>query len=413
MKSNFCIILSLFLPFVTSCNTDQESNDSIITIDIVANMNNLKQVNLSQFTNEIQYIPLESREDASLSGIRELDIKDNNIIITDGNALFLYEMTGHLISKFGTKGRGPEEYQFISNLSLGKDKKIFFNSSQDLFEFNSDGSFGKKYSKILMVDNMFYLGVWRLVDDSLLFGRIDNTTGQMKYKAFLINKCGKVKHSYKNYDLFEQKPTSRVWGGKAQISQFNGSVFYNEQFTDTIFSLDNKYDLIPRYYFNLGNLKMPKTVRTVFMEWAPKLYDYLSIEDFFQTKNYLLLIVNFGKSYTDNRLPTSGNLKVLGLFNKHSGELIFCQSTSNYYNIKKTGLKNDIDGGPVFSPQIMVNDSTMAMHISVKNLKEIIASDEFKNSTPKLPEKKKHLEELVNRLTEFDNPVLMLVTFKN
>jgi hypothetical protein len=42
-----------------------------------------------------------------------------------------------------------------------------------------------------------------------------------------------------------------------------------------------------------------------------------------------------------------------------------------------------------------------------------VASDDFKFSVPKYPEKKKKLEELVNKITEFDNPVLILVTFKS
>jgi len=45
-------------------------------------------------------------------------------------------------------------------------------------------------------------------------------------------------------------------------------------------------------------------------------------------------------------------------------------------------------------------------------LKAYVASEKFKNSTPKYPEKKKALEQLANSLTENDNPVLMLVKLK-
>jgi len=45
-------------------------------------------------------------------------------------------------------------------------------------------------------------------------------------------------------------------------------------------------------------------------------------------------------------------------------------------------------------------------------LKEYIASNEFKESNPKYPERKKELEELVNGLKETDNPVLVLVRLK-
>ena len=54
----------------------------------------------------------------------------------------------------------------------------------------------------------------------------------------------------------------------------------------------------------------------------------------------------------------------------------------------------------------------IATMINPFDLKNYIASDEFKNSTPKYPEKKKQLEQLANSLNENDNPVLMLVKLK-
>jgi hypothetical protein len=41
-----------------------------------------------------------------------------------------------------------------------------------------------------------------------------------------------------------------------------------------------------------------------------------------------------------------------------------------------------------------------------------MGSEEFKNSTPKYPEKKKELEKLASSLDENDNPVLMLIQLK-
>ena len=45
-------------------------------------------------------------------------------------------------------------------------------------------------------------------------------------------------------------------------------------------------------------------------------------------------------------------------------------------------------------------------------IKVRVASNEFKNSSPKYPEKKKELEKLANSLKETDNPVLMMVRLK-
>ncbi|MGV8091740.1 MAG: hypothetical protein AB2L24_07745 [Mangrovibacterium sp.] len=53
--------------------------------------------------------------------------------------------------------------------------------------------------------------------------------------------------------------------------------------------------------------------------------------------------------------------------------------------------------------------STDVQLINPFQLKAHVASDEFKNSTPQYPEKKKELEKLANSLSENDNPVLMLM----
>ena len=80
--------------------------------------------------------------------------------------------------------------------------------------------------------------------------------------------------------------------------------------------------------------------------------------------------------------------------------------------ITEQGLTNDLDGGANFWPRTIINDSTLVTWIEALKLKEYIASNEFKESNPKYPERKKELEELVNGLKETDNPVLVLVRLK-
>jgi hypothetical protein len=102
----------------------------------------------------------------------------------------------------------------------------------------------------------------------------------------------------------------------------------------------------------------------------------------------------------------------LGIFNKKTEELDFCKPTTTNNPLFTSGLYNDIDGGPRFFPTKQVNDSTMLMWVKANELKDHVASDDFKKTTVKYPEKKKELEKLANSLKETDNPVLMFVTFR-
>jgi hypothetical protein len=105
--------------------------------------------------------------------------------------------------------------------------------------------------------------------------------------------------------------------------------------------------------------------------------------------------------------------RALGVYNKKTGDLVFCTPTSTDNPLNTSGLLNDIDAGPKFFPKTQINDSTFVMWVNSKELKDHVASDDFKNGLPKFPEKKKQLEELANRLAEFDNPILIFVTIKS
>ena len=400
MKSIILLVACLFVLITESARDEQKPKASLQSIDIVANMDNFKQSNLSQFSSDIKYIPLETKEDALLRVTSNFDISDKSIVITDGASCLLYDLTGHFIRKFGTKGRGPEEYQNISNLTICNDKKILFTSMQDLFEFNTDGSFSRRYSKF--IDPKYYLSTWHLVNDSLLLCVFDNLSGRDEFKALLVSKNGVVKHKFRNYEVIEHKG-SRIFNGIPKIYEFNKSVYLKEQFNDTLFSLNNNYELIPQFTFNLGRLKMPPDVRAVFSEWTKRMNDYVLINEIFQTPDYLFLNVNLGNK---------GSSKVLGIFNKKTKEFFFSQTTNSENSLLKAGFFNDFDAGPMFFPGKMINDYTMAMIIEAKQIIDYVKSNDFKDNIPKYPEKKKQFENLAKSLTEFDNPVLMLVTFK-
>jgi hypothetical protein len=426
------IFSGIFLLIVTvSCNNRQNVENVLLTIDVESNINNMQQINLSRFADNIRYIALENRKDIAIGDYPSVDISDNLIITSDReSSLLIFDISGRLVVKFGKIGRGPEEYQSIKNLCFGKDNKVYFNGMYDLFEFDQDGSFAGKDSKCLLVENKFYLHQWGIVEDSLIFGHIQNDSGQTRYKAIMIDKYGKVRHYYQNHDLLENRG-SRIAGGTTQIFKFNGKLYFKEQFNDTLFSLNADYELIPEYCFNLGNLKMPASVRVNFYEYFEKINDYVAIEDIFQTEDYLFLKVNFGNKFPAKRLtaspvesPVPGIVSTnsarvwtnttfcLGIYDKKTFELQFCKPTSTDNPLFTSGIYNDIDAGPRFFPRKLINDSTMVMTISARDFKYHIASDDFKNNIPRYPEKKRQLEELANSLSEFDNPVLMVVTFK-
>ena len=91
------------------------------------------------------------------------------------------------------------------------------------------------------------------------------------------------------------------------------------------------------------------------------------------------------------------------------------EKTSNGF-IYLGGIPNNLDGGAKFRPiQYFIENGNEYLlgEINAFRLKMHTVSNEFINSTPKYPEKKKELEKLAESLKETDNPVLIMVRLKN
>lgn len=429
MNPTILVVCLVFLLSCCSCNQRQDNEESFITIDIESNVRNMEELYLSKYADDIRYVPLETKEGIFLENIRDFDISNGLIVTADLSSVVVFDSGGHFIRKFGTKGRGPEEYQFIQNLSFAKDNKIYFQSLYDLLEFNVDGSFLKKYKNTFLIKNNYYLASWHIIDDSLFFGHVPNSTGNMEYKAMIVDRNSNIIHSYKNFILFhrEHKVASTL-EDHAMFPQFHNNFFYKDAYNDTLFKLTDDYQLIPKYAFNLGKYKQTITERN---KLPPNFFQYIFLNGIFQTEKYLFIDCSYfnhfpAKRITQKKPPAFitdaqfikdygwyNTRSMLGIYDKSSGNLIFSKPTSTDNPLYTSGLYNDLDAGPRFLPIKMINDSTMVMFVKAKDLKDHVESEDFKNSNAKYPVRKKQLENLANRLTIMDNPVLMMAVFKN
>lgn len=425
MKTLLSAALSLILvQTFFSCNIKPKENEPLKSINIEANLKRQEIINLSGFAKDIRYVSLETFEDMNFTGIWDCEFSNELILAKDLTKCILYSFNGRVMSKIGNRGRGPGEYSFVNNVNFGPEGVIFMQSGFDLFEYDYNGNFIRKHGNTFYKNEMYSIRSWIVVNDSLFLGHIPNMTGHIDNKALLINKNGDILSNFKNYILFQRdKSVSSYLENQASFYLFENEVFYNDLYNDTLFSLNSRYELVPRYSFTLGRFKESITERAK-LNGSDK-SKYINIWNIFQTADYLFLKCQLNENFLARRLtpkpsPIEGFPPILyntpfalGIYNKNTGDLVFSKPTSTDNPLFTTGLYNDIDNGPRFLPQKQINDTTMVMWIESKQLKEHVASDDFKNDSPKYPEKKKNLEVFANSLSEFDNPVLMFVTFKN
>jgi len=157
-------------------------------------------INLSQFADNIRYVPLDNSEEFPLIGLNHIEISDNLILVDNGNMCLLYDSEVHFISKIGNKGRGPGEYQYLRNIALSFDRNplIYIFTYTDIFEFNLDGSHINTYKNSLRIDQIdenCRLQSVCIINDTLFFAQVPNEVGNAKFKAVVIDKFGNIMYS--------------------------------------------------------------------------------------------------------------------------------------------------------------------------------------------------------------------------
>ncbi len=302
-------------------------------------------------------------------------------------SLYRFSKNGEFICQIGRNGRGPSEYIFIHDFLYNKSNNtidVFFPN--DIKEFTLDGIWKKNTT--IEYNEVASLGY----TNNQILGFITNAEGQNKYSFVLIDANGQITKKYKNKYKFNISTGAIYFRSECIFYQYDEILHCKELNSDTIFSFDNGA-FIPKYILKQGEAKYTTDLREKGI--SAKLDKFIIQKKIFESENYLFY--QYGLKQRDNCL----------IQNKSDG--------TQYLMDNETGLVNDMDNGPNFKIQNTETvDGTeyMVSWIDAFELKAHVASNEFKNSTPKYPEKKKELEQLANGLDENDNPVLMLVKLK-
>jgi len=431
VKKTLIIIKCLVLLFLTEhCCRKETKNDSSL-INIETGIFKMQKLYISQYASNIWYVPLEDKPDVPLYWTTSnlTDVNERYILTSDARKCLLYDKAGRYIRQIGDQGRGPGEYSLIVNVFLNNDK-IYIRDYYDLIEYSIDGTFMKRCKNIFIAEGKFHLEESIVINDSMIFGNIENASGYDEYKALMVNHQGKAIFSYRNYITFALDPgvSHAKSPGKALIFIYKNNIFFKELLNDTLFKMDDQYRLIPYSVLNLGKYKQPLALRG--KRWNQiNLRSYINLNNIFYTGRYLILICNFNSFFPAKRL-TPGKIflpgldektlwynttLVLGVVDNKTQDVIFSEPTSTNNHLYTSGFYNDFDAGPRFLPDKSINDSTLIMKIRFDHLVEHIESDDFKSNYPDFPERKKKLEMFVDSLRNinYNNPIYMFVTFKN
>jgi len=389
----------LLLPlFILSCQSSNNKDMSQIRTFDLRELPKISEIKLSDLGFvDIEYIPLETNDQSSMGrfGLRAVTdrfiVGNDFYIIKQFNTILMFLNDGTFETRIGTVGRGPTEFQAAHDIDIDpKDHKIYLVSGfQEKFNVYSETG---EYVKTFKIP--FHGPIQFRFDNDKILCYFENLQGNIENSFVVIDTMGRIIKNFPNKYPFTLNKQGAVGVGRENLFyQFNNQLFKKEVYSDTIYVFE---DMVfkPHIVIEVGDRLLTPETRGQ--------YDL-----FYLGENYILPIhlFEFGDyiyyEYTYRVIPKSNNLLYGFIGSKTTDFQVFINA--------EQGLLNDLDGGPDILPQTIKNDMTLISWIDALTLKQHIASEEFKNSTPRYPEKKKTLEKLANSLKETDNPVLVLV----
>jgi len=389
---------------INSCkNSSSTTNQSLFKTD----ENGLLEINISDLEEpsevklselgviDVRYILLETTDQSLISNVRfgKLLTNDNGFYVGENSKLLNFANDGKFVCQIGAQGNGPEEYSLFSDFTIDDKNNMAFILSQwqdKIIVYTLSGEFIKS---IPSPEHTTHLNN---VDGKILcYSR--NLSGNIENSFDLIDYDGNILKSYPNKYKFNGGSIPELIINECFFYQKNGKLHLKETHSDTIFIFENP-DFVPYMILNRDEKRFPTDLRIYnsqaeIITKGEKRVNFIIEEALLEAGNLIYSAFSYKKTYNEYLASTKG--------------------PEYYLKPLNNGIVNDIDGGPNVYFKAMMNDSTVVCWMNAVDFKNYIASDEFKNSRPKYPEKKAELLEFSGSIKDNDNPVIMLLSLQN
>ena len=110
-------IVLVFVVLFFNCSDRKKSETSLKTYYIEKAIDNEKDIFLDEISKKITIVPLETSDDVLIDKILYMGLHKDLLYIFDNNMnCFVFDLNGKFLYKVGSKGQGPGEYVYVSNL---------------------------------------------------------------------------------------------------------------------------------------------------------------------------------------------------------------------------------------------------------------------------------------------------------
>ncbi len=351
---------------------------------------NGKEVNLSEYVSDIQYIPIETKEDFLLSDISNFAISDDFIYVACKNTQNVFQLTkdGKFVKKIGVRGRAGNEYAAV--------RSIYANNSSFFIEFGRKIiSYSPQTGEIQQIlepsDINLNLFGNVIFQDNGSFAIIDSQNNSNCLYVFdkELNKTDSLILFNTEEKLVETEvPSSNLvvsGGGKVPEGQLF-KLKMNWHYSPYVYKFNDTFRIISPFMDTLLAYKNGKLSQFAVMDYG----DITAEQRFTPTLNGELAVQTNTIMESDNILIFSTYSDDKFIYNKATGETIK----------SKDGFINDIDGGENFWP----------LKISGNKMYQFMSADLFIEAASQ--SNSSQMKKVADSITDQSNPVIVIATLK-
>ena len=385
---------------------------------------------LSEFIEEIEFIPLEVADECLLHGIGQAQIMNNYIYVVDdpipgATCIYQFDRNGHFVRQIGSQGEGPREFVQMRGFVLNHTTQeiyILDGVRKRMLRFLPDGSFNGVISIHGDCSNFTF-------NNDLFYLNDPYSEGEDAKTIRIVNMKGKEKAQF--------IPNQRadlpfVLSGNIVTTPDKDVIFY-EPLNDTVYSFSEN-NMGIKYVFNFGEYTMSPNQKEEYLEALAKKRtnrfhqsNYIrGASDIWETKQWMFFNV-VKKSITYRGLYNKKNrtvsvqssfiddlYTVTGIGDKFVGNtetsLIACIDANRIRTVLEKFFPKNVRMGKMSLSEL---DSLTTFFSQYIPIDKQIQEKNLKNK--KEEEKPKDLLEILQSMYgegEELNPMLMIIDFK-
>jgi hypothetical protein len=313
---------------------------------------NIKSIDIDP--DNVKVIPLETTEQSLLYSINKIQFWKNKIIVFTHYKLCVFDDNGKFLFNVSRKGEGPEEYSALSNFFIQDEHiNLFDSDTRRLLSFDENGKFISSTAMNPDENRHFPAVLYPTDNDSYYIAKNRFEGDQAQTPTLSV--------WTKEYKLVREINGRYLTTGLSVpdlFSCYKDNILYWELLNDTIFSIHDYKQIIPKYYVDFQEKSIPayeKTGKDLYelIQYTnrPEVIDRFAARIGYvrEDEQYIRLIFWFQKRLHYVKYDKNNQLASTYCFtgNKLNADLNYFMDIRNDNLIFSASIKDNYDENPI------------------------------------------------------------------